>query len=202
MITLYLPHSFAKSAALWYQSVRKILHHLNLSLATHQLPLMALTKVSYLGAVKYVGWGHHLAALEQTSPNLVARYYKWLLAISFLYFLAVSIPKLAILAFYLRIFTIKTYRNIVYFLGAIVMTTGIVCSIVALNLCRPFKFNWDRKVLGGSCYNEDAFYRWGSLPNILTDIAILILPIPMVWKLHTSNDMKIGLTLTFLTASM
>jgi hypothetical protein len=114
----------------------------------------------------------------------------------------VGIPKLAILALYLRIFTIPLYRNLVYFLAFIVTATGIVCSVMTLNLCRPFPFNWDRKIPGGSCYNESLFYRWGSLPNIITDLAILILPMPMVWKLHTSRNMKIGLTLTFLTGSM
>lgn len=85
---------------------------------------------------------------------------------------------------------------------AIIIATGIVCPIISLTLCRPFKFNWDRTLPGGSCYNEAAFYAWGSLPNILTDIAILIIPLPVIWKLQTSKNMKIGLILTFLTASM
>ncbi|PQE24041.1 integral membrane protein [Rutstroemia sp. NJR-2017a BVV2] len=152
--------------------------------------------------VKYGGVGRHLDALEQINPPIVTSYYKYLLAVSFYYFAMVGIPKLAILALYLRIFTIPLYRNLVYFLAFIVTATGIVCSVMTLNLCRPFPFNWDRKIPGGSCYNESLFYRWGSLPNIITDLAILIIPMPMVWKLHTSRNMKIGLTLTFLTGSI
>jgi hypothetical protein len=152
--------------------------------------------------VKYGGVGHHLDALEQTNPPLVTAYFKYLLAVSFYYFAGVGIPKLAILAFYLRIFNTKLYRNLVYFLAFIVIATGIVCPIMALNLCRPFPFNWDRHIPGGSCYNESLFYRWGSLPNIVTDLAILVLPMRVVWKLHTSRNMKVGLTLTFATGSI
>ena len=167
-----------------------------------KVPLIGLTNSSHLGGVKYAGSGHHLAALAQIDPELVTRFFKWLLADSFWYFLTVGIPKLAILVFYLRIFTIKAYRMIVYSLLAIVLATEIVTSIISLNLCRPFSFNWDRTIPGGSCYQETVFYEWGSFPNIVTDVAILILPMPVVWNLHTSNNMKVGLTLTFLLASM
>ena len=114
----------------------------------------------------------------------------------------VAIPKLAILALYLRLFTLKPYRIAVYALAVIVLTTGIVCPVMSLNLCRPFEFNWDRTIPGGSCWDENAFYRWGSLPNILTDVVMLILPMPIVWNLHISKRLKLGLTITFLTGSV
>jgi len=148
--------------------------------------------------VKYAGSGHHLAALAQTEPHMVTRFFKWLLADSFWYFLTVGIPKLAILAFYLRIFTIRSYRIIVYVLMGIVVATAIITSIISLNLCRPFKYNWDRTIPGGSCYKETVFFEWGSFPNIVTDVAIIVLPMPVVWRLHTTRNMKVGLTLTFL----
>lgn len=156
----------------------------------------------YIGGVRYAGSGHHLKALAQTNPKLVTSFYQWLLADSFWYFLTVGIPKLAILAFYHRIFTIRIYIFMIYAIGAVVLSTEIVTSIISLNLCRPFEYNWDHTIPGGSCYQQTVFYEWASLPNILTDVAMLILPIPIVWKLHTSKNMKIGLTLTFLLASI
>lgn len=84
----------------------------------------------------------------------------------------------------------------------VVIVTSIICPMVSLNLCRPIKFYWDHTTLNGSCYNENAFYEWGSFPNIITDIVILVLPVPLVWKLQTLNNKKVGLTLNFLTASM
>lgn len=156
----------------------------------------------YSGVVKYGNEGRHLDALEQTDPRGVTTYYKWLLVVSSYYFAVVGIPKLAILALYHRVFPIKFYHNIIYVLIFIVIATGIVCPIMSLNLCHPFAFNWNHSIPGGKCLNGGAFYRWGSLPNILTDIALLVLPMPIVWNMKASTNMKIGLTLTFLTGSM
>lgn len=133
---------------------------------------------------------------------MIKRFFQWLLVDSFWYFLTVGVPKLAILAFYLRIFTIKAYRWGVYVLAAIVLATMIVTSVVSLNLCRPFAYNWDHSIPGGSCYKQTVFFEWGSFPNIVTDVAILILPMPVVWNLHTTRRMKVGLTLTFIMAGM
>ncbi|CAG8955434.1 hypothetical protein HYFRA_00010299, partial [Hymenoscyphus fraxineus] len=152
--------------------------------------------------VKLAGSGYHLAALAATRPYMIERFFKWLLVDSFWYFLTVGIPKLAILAFYLRIFTLKAYRYSVYALAGIVLATMIVTSIVSLNLCRPFAFNWDHSIEGGSCYKQTVFFEWGSFPNIVTDVAILILPMPVVWNLHTNMRMKVGLTLTFILAGI
>ncbi|KAL8834224.1 MAG: hypothetical protein Q9170_003855 [Blastenia crenularia] len=40
-----------------------------------------------------------------------------------------------------------------------------------------------------------------NIPNIVTDVAMLILPMPMVWKLHTTKGRKVGLTLHLVFAS-
>ncbi|KAL8818167.1 MAG: hypothetical protein Q9191_008000 [Dirinaria sp. TL-2023a] len=45
-------------------------------------------------------------------------------------------------------------------------------------------------------------YRWASLPNLITDIIMLILSLPLVWKLHIGTSQKVGLSLTFLTGSI
>lgn len=152
--------------------------------------------------VKYGGVGRHLDALEEEDPKAVTRYLKILFAVSVYYFSTVGIPKLAILSFYLRIFTTKPYRITVYTLSSIVILTGILCVALSFGACRPFAYNWDRSIPGGHCIDESAFYRFGSLPNIITDVAILVLPLPLVWNLQTSRNVKVGLTLTFMTGSL
>lgn len=37
--------------------------------------------------------------------------------------------------------------------------------------------------------------------NILTDVMMLILPIPVIWKIQTSKTVKLGLILTIATGS-
>ena len=40
-----------------------------------------------------------------------------------------------------------------------------------------------------------------SLNSIITDITILILPLPLIWKLHTNKAQKISLSIIFLLGS-
>ncbi|KAK4693586.1 hypothetical protein P7C71_g3843, partial [Lecanoromycetidae sp. Uapishka_2] len=47
-----------------------------------------------------------------------------------------------------------------------------------------------------------AFTRWPSLPNILSDVVMLILPMPTIWNLHLKPQLKIGLIITILAGSL
>ena len=140
--------------------------------------------------------------LEETNPHLVSVWGKYLVAISILYFGSVNIPKIAILALYHRLFPNKSLRlGIRIILGVLV---GLTMStvITGLSSCRPFAANWNPKLPGSYCINKEAFFRYGSIPNILTDVAMLILPIKVVWNLHTSTRLKIGLFVTFTAGSL
>ncbi|KAL8957176.1 MAG: hypothetical protein Q9193_005487, partial [Seirophora villosa] len=57
--------------------------------------------------------------------------------------------------------------------------------------------NWDHNV-PGRCIDELTFARYTSIPNVVTGFAMLILPLPMVWRLKISVQQKIALTATFL----
>ena len=51
------------------------------------------------------------------------------------------------------------------------------------------------------CLNIKAFYAYFSIPNIVTDLVIMILPLPTVVKLHRALHVRVGLTATFMIAS-
>ncbi|KAF2791122.1 hypothetical protein K505DRAFT_190733, partial [Melanomma pulvis-pyrius CBS 109.77] len=54
--------------------------------------------------------------------------------------------------------------------------------------------------INGHCSDLLAAYRYFSIPNILTDIAILLLPVSTVWNLQVSKLQKVGIFFTFLTS--
>ncbi|KAF6229653.1 hypothetical protein HO173_011299 [Letharia columbiana] len=91
----------------------------------------------------------------------------------------------------------KSYRRIVYVLAVTLINKA------SLSLgCQPLAFFWDLIIPGGHCIDINAFFRWFSLPNILTDVAMLVPPQALVWTLKVTRHQKIGLTLTFLTGSV
>ncbi|KAJ5101296.1 hypothetical protein NUU61_003518 [Penicillium alfredii] len=149
--------------------------------------------------VRYGGVGHHLDALKKEEPQLVPQYFKYLLVVSTYYYSTVAIPKLAVLALYGRLWTVNPYRTIILILAAIIILTAVVSGIMCLNMCQPFEFNWDQSIPGGHCLDKQAFFTWASLPNILTDLVMLVLPVPVVWNLNTSMKVKLGLIFTFAT---
>ena len=96
----------------------------------------------------------------------------------------------------------KSYRRIVYVLAVTLIMTFLVGGLTGSLGCQPLAFFWDPTIPGGHCIDINAFFRWFSLPNILTDVAMLVPPQALVWTLKVTRHQKIGLTLTFLTGSV
>ena len=68
--------------------------------------------------------------------------------------------------------------------------------------CRPISGFWNKGMMGVCTVNEYRFFFIGSIPNILTDVALLVLPLPYVWKLHQKTWQKIALGGIFLLGSL
>ncbi|KAI9674509.1 MAG: hypothetical protein M1817_001847 [Caeruleum heppii] len=110
-----------------------------------------------------------------------------------------SLVKLAILLLYLRIFKIeRTMRWVIYGIIYFVLgyTIGGVLAIVFA--CDPISKNWDWTVTEGQCH-VSAFPLGTSLNilNIITDVATLVAPFPIVWKLQLSMRQKVGVMIMF-----
>ncbi|TVY23366.1 hypothetical protein LHYA1_G008324 [Lachnellula hyalina] len=149
--------------------------------------------------VKYAGLGKHWYAIE---PHEWVMFLKLELSLSMLNPPALTLPKLAILCLYLRVFTTKPYRWAAYFIGVVLIITWIVYFCVQMVMCVPFAYQWDKTIPNGKCLNQFAIFVWIGLPSIATDLMIIILPLPIIWRLQTSINQKIGLTITFLTGSV
>ncbi|KAJ5919089.1 hypothetical protein N7466_010032 [Penicillium verhagenii] len=110
-------------------------------------------------------------------------------------------PKISILLLYRRIFATHTLRIACDIFIAILVADIVICTVVLFFMCRPFAANWDPTIPGANCMDIVAIYTWGSLPNIISDVAILIFPMPAVWSLQTILRTKFQLTITFALSS-
>ena len=133
-------------------------------------------------------------------------YWKLQKAVTFLYATAISAPKLAVLCLYYRIFKTKAYYYAIVTTAILVVIHWLVMVLAATLICRPFGQPWKQiekyPQRVGSCGNLEATYSAVSIANILTDIAILVLPMHAIWHLHAQSAKKIGLTITFLTGCL
>jgi hypothetical protein len=140
--------------------------------------------------------------LKENDPEKVANWGKYLLVIATLYFVVVSIPKLAVLTLYHRLFPQRTAKITVYLLAGVLIAGTVANTIVSLAACKPFKANYDTTVPGHKCIDKEAFFVWTSLPNIITDVIMLVLPLPIVWGLNNTKRIKVALTFTFIVGSL
>ncbi|KAJ5100511.1 hypothetical protein N7456_006563 [Penicillium angulare] len=151
--------------------------------------------------IPLAGVGQHLIAVEARSPEKLIAWSKGVYACVWIWALAVALPKMAIMGFYLRFFKSTYERAITYTLMAITVATFLAIGLTATFSCTPVSYQWEQSIPGakGKCIDVTVFYDWMSFPNIVTDAIMLVLPLPMIFRLHLSQRQKIGLACIFAT---
>jgi hypothetical protein len=153
-----------------------------------------------IGAVQQTPVGYHMDYISETKPEAAAIFFKYsLIIIPAWYFATAWTAKFAICIFLGRIFPQRSVKRILIAVGAVLMCSCIGCFIANLAACKPFSAHWgSQEERNAHCMNKSNLYTWGTFPNILTDIALLVLPLPIIRRLHTSIQMKVALAATFL----
>ena len=88
----------------------------------------------------------------------------------------------------------KTFRNVNFALAAVVVCFGFGVFLQEFLLCRPFAKYWN-PLLPGVCGSQSATILAEAIINMLLDIAIFSLPMPLVWRLQMTPRRKIRVTI-------
>ena len=109
----------------------------------------------------------------------------------------------SILLFYRRIFTFQSrkFRFSVLSVAALSLACWVSIFFATVFSCIPIEYNWNRAIKG-SCLNPNAFFNSGLALNLLNDICIIVLPIPVIWRIQITRAEKIGLSSTFLLGGL
>ncbi|KAI1192401.1 hypothetical protein F5X97DRAFT_340602 [Nemania serpens] len=151
--------------------------------------------------VRIAGVGRHLDVLYATNPQAVVNWAKCGYAIETIYSAAVAVPKLSIIASYLRIFTDRRLRIATWIVGGVIAANGLAGIITSLASCHPFSARWDPALFQTHCIDAPRFWEGTSVPNVVTDAVMLALPLPTVWRLHIDTKQKIALSAVFALGS-
>lgn len=155
------------------------------------------------GCIKQAGVGYHVEWVVENHPEEVTSFFKYLLAISSWYWATIALSKLAICVFYRVLFPQKSVLIILCITAGILICTSITSTIAGLAACQPFEAQWaSTDVQAVKCFDKEKLYVWSTFPNIITDVVLLILPLPIIWKLNTSRQLKIALSGTFFLGGM
>ncbi|EEU38374.1 uncharacterized protein NECHADRAFT_34678 [Fusarium vanettenii 77-13-4] len=102
--------------------------------------------------------------------------------------------RMTFLLHYYRLMSVSNMRNV--YLGAIIIVAlwGLSQSIMAFTQCIPLKAVWDPRVDGWCRAHQTTLWYINGIINIVSDFAILILPLPVIWKLQLPLSQKILLS--------
>jgi hypothetical protein len=137
-----------------------------------------------------------IADNAEIRPEDVMTLKKSIYAFTVLYNPALMATKTAILLLYIRMAAAHPFLRYASFgtLG-IVNTAGIVLTFLNIFQCRPIRAAFDRDT--GTCIDVVSLYLSSAPINVLTDLAILLLPLPILTRLRLEFRQKVALVATF-----
>ena len=140
------------------------------------------------------GVGHHLTEINPLDAVLTL---KMIIPFEAIYALANCCMKLGILFFYLRLFgSDSKFRKSVWVVGIIILLWAIHIILETFLICRPLSLNWDPTVKG-ICGDRNAMFVVAGATNMVTDLMVMVLPVPTIWGLHMPTSRKLGIMVIF-----
>lgn len=138
------------------------------------------------------------------TPSSITNFGLFFFIIAILYFAQVTLLKLAILFFYLRIFLIDPVRRLLWATVLITCVFGIIFTIIAIFHCQPISFFWEKwdKAHTGHCINTNALTGSNAAISIALDIWMLAIPMSQLRSLNLDWKKKIGVGLMFCVGTL
>ena len=103
---------------------------------------------------------------------------------------------MSILCFYRRIFPQRWFKYTLVGLGLFVSLYNIAAFFGDIFQCVPLRKLWNPAV-PGTCFNYEALIIASGVLNVVTDFAILGLPMPLLWRLEAPTRRKRLLSIVF-----
>ncbi|CAG9989602.1 unnamed protein product [Clonostachys byssicola] len=150
--------------------------------------------ITMIGLRPYLGRN----AGEDVPMDEVELFSKCLFAAALTYCVAIAFIKFTILAFYWKLFSV-TARIPIMVIFASVAAWLITFLCLGAFGCQPIKAQWDFVAMAtAKCLPQKSIYLGGSLPNVIIDFVLVLMPIPYVWGLNVPLGQRLILAGMFL----
>lgn len=131
-----------------------------------------------------IGYDHRTPIVIEYGLAPITLLMKLLIPLQFLWALSLGCSKISILLLYKSVFAVPfviwTARGAIIFIGLWVLGTILAGCLI----CRPFPMNWDPTIPGGYCGDQVLSFTVTGVLNLLTDVMVLVLPMPYLAKLQ------------------
>ncbi|KAL2058653.1 hypothetical protein ABVK25_001381 [Lepraria finkii] len=143
---------------------------------------------SMMQSARTNGFGKHLWALDDPTHNS-GQFLKILYVYIIFYYAAVVAIKLCILTFYRRIFPVTEIRFWLYTGYGLVSCYAIATLCATTFQCQPIHGFWD-KTIPSHCVSGDNILIVPGAFNAVLDAFVILLPLPLLWRLRTTHKQK------------
>lgn len=104
---------------------------------------------------------------------------------------------------YLRIFwAYASFKFVCYGALLFILLPSTVILLLTIFSCQPVAYFWDRDIHGGTCINVSALAFANSGFALAQDVALIMMPIFMLWGLNMSRKKKIFIGTMFAVGSL
>ncbi|KAI1372738.1 hypothetical protein F4677DRAFT_449221 [Hypoxylon crocopeplum] len=134
------------------------------------------------------GMGHHMRELQDWH---VARLLKALFTRQFMYAATLGLVKISVILMFMRIFFVNRYKLAAIVVMVFTIVWVFLTVLMELLLCRPMEMNWNSRTPGGTCGDQKAGLVAVGILDIINQLAILMLPLPVVLKVGMDMRYKI-----------
>ncbi|KXH37460.1 integral membrane protein [Colletotrichum simmondsii] len=146
-------------------------------------------------ATELYGWNLHV---WDVPLSLIKQSRQISMAAQTLFLFASGLSKLSILASYLRLAAPGTwFQRLTWVTGGLVFTLVWVFLIVLWTQCMPIWHYWTLFADWGNCIPEWPPLAGQGITNVLTDIAVYVLPMPTLFRLQMPLTQRISLIILF-----
>lgn len=143
-----------------------------------------------------LGMGLHIQAVP---PENIEKFLKVLWIVYYFFDTGTAVGKASALFFYARIFSVRNSRfkyalwlvhamNVAWLLGILLGVTF---------MCNPIRKAWDTG-LPGTCVNTGQLWTGSGVTSLAIDVIILIMPLPILWKLQLKTIRRIQISGVFI----
>ncbi|KAL4809832.1 hypothetical protein BDV18DRAFT_150340 [Aspergillus unguis] len=133
------------------------------------------------------------------TPEMFLSFQKGVFAAGIVYVPSLGLAKGSLIILYYRIVSAssrRVYRYILYVIAAIVVGYSVAITFALIFACRPIAKAWNA-ALPGSCVDQNGLYAATAVTNTVTDVALIVVPVPVVFSLNMPTLQKVGLFMVF-----
>ena len=107
-----------------------------------------------------------------------------------LWAVSVFFIRASVIVLYIRVFQIRSFRLTGYIVHGLNAAFFVSTVLAACLICRPLVFSWDHSIPGGKCGDQKKLDLYIGMSNLLMDVTVVLLPMPVLWRLQMAWSKK------------